>query len=92
MTIRLLSAISIAGVSKPIGTSLTLDAALEADLVNRGDAVYTRRSLSPGEGLVAAQFAIDDSGNVTRMVGPDGETLMQFVDVGGESTGANVEV
>ena len=39
-----------------------------------------------------AEFAVDASGNVTGLVGPDGETLMQFVDVGGDSSAATVEV
>ena len=49
MTIQLRSAIFIAGVHQAVGTSLTLDAALEADLVNRGDAVYTLKILPQSE-------------------------------------------
>lgn len=39
-----------------------------------------------------AYYATDASGNVTGLVGPDGSLIMQFVDVGGEASGATVEV
>lgn len=40
---------------------------------------------------VPAQLKLDASGNVTGLVGPNG-FIMQFVDVGGESSGTTVEV
>lgn len=52
MTIQLTAPILIAGVDQPIGTSLTLGAAAEAELVNRGAAIYTTRSPAPGDGVV----------------------------------------
>lgn len=39
-----------------------------------------------------AYFATDASGSVTGLVGPDSSLIMQFIDVGGEASGATVEV
>ena len=69
MTISLKSPIFIAGVLQPTGTSLTLTADAEAELVNRGAAVYTSRVLTKGEGVSpaminAADQIVDGAGNV----------------------------
>lgn len=77
MTIQLKDSIFIAGVHQAAGTSLTLGADVEAELVNRGVAVFTSRTVTPGESLVAAMLSTDASGN-TVLVGADG----QPVDVG----------
>jgi len=64
MTIQLTASILIAGVSQAAGTSLTLGAPMEAELVNRGVAVYTSRALTPGENLTPAQLTTTPSGGV----------------------------
>lgn len=46
MTILTTQAVRIAGVSQPAGSTLTLDAALEGDLVTRGVATFTGGSPS----------------------------------------------
>ena len=56
MTIQLTAPILIAGVHQASGTSLTLGADVEAELVNRGVAVYTSRQMTPGEGVAEAQW------------------------------------
>lgn len=48
--------------------------------------------LMSGGLLQAALISTDANGNVTGLMGPDGELLMQFIDVGGESAAVNVEV
>lgn len=68
MTIQLTAPIFVAGAHQPIGTSLTLGVAREAELVNRGVAIYTSRALAPGEGLTPAM--LNAAG--TALVGPDG--------------------
>ncbi|RTL30330.1 MAG: hypothetical protein EKK55_02105, partial [Rhodocyclaceae bacterium] len=78
MSIRLLEAISIAGVDKPIGTTVNGSADWEAGLVASNKAVYVDRVLAPGEGRVPAEFLLDDEGNVTGLVGPDGITNMDM--------------
>lgn len=77
MSIRLLEAISIAGVDKPIGTTVNGSADWEAGLVASNKAVYVDRVLAPGEGRVPAEFLLDDEGNVTGLVGPSGEMLLR---------------
>lgn len=62
MTIQLTSPILIAGVDQPIGTSLTLGADLEAELVNRGAAVYTSRAATPGEDVEPAMVKRNPAG------------------------------
>lgn len=64
MTIQLTAPILIAGVHQASGTSLTLSADVEAELVNRGVAVYTSRTVTPGENLVPAMTATAASGNL----------------------------
>ena len=44
MTILLTQAIQVAGVTQPAGTTLTLEAGLEADLVTRKCATFVSRS------------------------------------------------
>lgn len=72
MTIQLTASVLIAGASQPTGTSLTLNAAAEAELVNRGVAVYTSRALAPGEGLVPVM--LNAAG---QLLGPDGLPIAQ---------------
>lgn len=46
-----------------------------------------------GEKLSIATVKSDPiTGNVTGLAGPDGSLMMQFVDVGGASSGTNVEI
>lgn len=54
MTILLTQAIQVAGVTQPAGTTLTLEAGLEADLVTRKCATYVSR---PDQGITAEVFA-----------------------------------
>lgn len=75
MTIQLRSAIFIAGVHQAVGTSLTLDDAMEADLVNRGCAVYTSKTSAPGEGLVPALYTTDNNGKDT-LVGSNNQKYL----------------
>lgn len=72
MTIQLKSSIFISGINQPVGTSLTLSAEAEADLVNRGAAVYTARTPAPGENLVPAMLSTDANNPV--LVGANGTT------------------
>jgi hypothetical protein len=43
-------------------------------------------------GVPYPRFATDANGGVTGLKGPDGELLMEFIEVGGESAAVNVEV
>lgn len=70
MTIQLTAPILIAGAHQPIGTSLTLNAAQEAELVNRGVAGYVGNSPATG-GLVPANFSPDNTG----LVAPSGTII-----------------
>ena len=63
----------------------------ESALIAGGLASYDLDGGNDGR-TYEAKLATDASGNVTGLVGPDGETLMQFVDVGGDSSAATVEV
>ncbi len=54
MTILLTQAIQVAGVTQPAGTTLTLEAGLEADLVTRKCATFVSR---PDQGITAEVFA-----------------------------------
>lgn len=71
MTIQLTAPILEAGVEQAVGTQLTLGADREAELVNRGVAVYISRTLESGEGLVPALF----DRTFTKLVKPDGTEL-----------------
>lgn len=66
MTIQLTAPILIAGADQPIGKSLTLGADVEAELVNRGVAVYTSRTPTPGEGVVP--LMTDESGIIIAII------------------------
>ena len=57
MTILLTQAIQVAGVTQPAGTTLTLEAGLEADLVTRKCATFVSR---PDQGITAEVFARTD--------------------------------
>lgn len=72
MTIQLKDSIFIAGVHQAAGTSLTLGADVEAELVNRRVAVYVGDDPTEG-GLVPAMLTTDDNGN-SVLVGADGTT------------------
>lgn len=69
MTIQLKDPIFIAGVHQAAGESLTLGADVEAELVNRGVAVYTSRMVTPGENLVPAMIATAAAGPVLAWAG-----------------------
>ena len=65
MSILLKSNIFVAGVLKgPSDGTLTYGAAVEADLVNRGAAIYVSKSLAPGENLVPLSGVASASGVV----------------------------
>ena len=53
MTITLTDAVFVGGTRQTAGTSLTLDAGVESDLVTRGLATYTASPPSPGGTLSA---------------------------------------
>lgn len=67
MTIQLKASIFIAGVHQAAGTSLTLGADVEAELVNRGVAVFVGDNPARG-GLVPAMLDIDAEGNTVLAV------------------------
>lgn len=67
MTIQLKDSIFIAGVHQAAGTSLTLGADVEAELVNRGVAVYVGDDPTEG-GLVPATFTKDANNNLALAV------------------------
>lgn len=85
MTIQLKNSIFIAGVHQSAGTSLTLGADMEAELVNRGVAVFTNRTQTPGEGVSPAMFYTDANGNIT-LLDPQGNGIS----LGGSVAGAKV--
>lgn len=64
MTIQLKDSIFIAGVHQAAGTSLTLGADVEAELVNRGVAVYTSRALDAG---VSSVISVGAGGDFTSI-------------------------
>lgn len=71
MTILLTQAIQVAGVTQPAGTTLTLEAGLEADLVTRKCATFVSR---PDQGITAEVFArTDPLTGVIELLGPNGE-------------------
>lgn len=74
MTIQLTAPIFVAGAHQPIGTSLTLNAAQEAELVNRGVADYVGDNPATG-GVVPANLATDSADNVSGLVGLSGKIL-----------------
>lgn len=78
MTIQLKDTIFISGVHQAAGTSLTLDAAAEAELVNRKVAVYTARTLTPGEGETPVYATRDTSGAVTGLSAGGGAVLNMY--------------
>lgn len=80
MTIQLTAPILEAGVEQAVGTQLTLGADSEAELVNRGVAVWVGDDPTAG-GLMPALLATDASNNVTGLVDPvTGQKFRRFVD------------
>lgn len=67
MTIQLTAPIFVAGAHQPTGTTLTLNAAQEAELVNRGVAGYVGDNPATG-GLVAACEAFGAASSATAAV------------------------
>lgn len=68
MTIQLTAPILEAGVEQATGTQLTLSADREAELVNRGVAVYTSRSPATGEDLVQISGRRNPAGGLLEIV------------------------
>lgn len=68
MTIQLTAPILEAGVEQATGTQLTLGADREAELVNRGVAVYTSRSPAAGEDLVQVLGRRNPAGGLLEIV------------------------
>jgi len=71
------------------GTVYTMTAAQAAEYVQKGWATYIPR---PDGAPVPAMFATDAEQNVNGLKKQDGELIMQFIEVGGESAAVNVEV
>jgi hypothetical protein len=88
-TVLLRNAVWIGGVQQAANTTQTVNTALAAELVHRGDATYVSDPMA-GRRQSPANFLLDKDGNVTGLVGPGG-LEMQFIEVGG-GAGYNVEV
>lgn len=86
MSITLKDDRSFGGTAYPAGTTLSLDGALEANLVAQGLATWAGQAPYQGGPTHPAQFGLDDKGNVTGLVGPDG------VDMLGPLVGVNPEM
>lgn len=64
---------SFGGTAYPAGTTLSLDGALEANLVAQGLATWAGEAPYGGGPTHPAQLAVDDRGHITGLVGPGGE-------------------
>lgn len=71
---------SFGGTAYPAGTTLSLDGALEANLVAQGLATWAGQAPYQGGATQTVQLAVDDRGNVTGLVGRNGTA--GFVDAG----------
>lgn len=82
---------SFGGTRYAAGSTISLDGALEINLVAQGLARWAGEAPYQGGATYPASFSVNAAGNVTGLVGPNGEVIMQFVDVPGENS-TTVEV
>ena len=61
-------------------------------LLNEEGEVCGWKNQVTGKETFPPRWSLDSSGNPVGLYGPDGELLMEFVDVGGSSASATVEV
>lgn len=71
---------SFGGTAYPAGTTLSLDGALEANLVAQGLATWAGQAPYQGGATQTVQLAVDDRGHITGLVGRNGTA--GFVDAG----------